>query len=214
VKRCGYWTPEEENKLLEACQKSPQRKKAKYLRDLVLFALHSGMRESEIFNVMKVQVDLKNRFILIVDTKNNESRKVPINDTLKEIIERRMGDQDSDYIFHNSKGKKLTVLTNAFWYAIKEVGLTRIEMKNGKEVKTRFRFHDLRHTFGSRLGMAGKDLKTIMEIMGHKTIKVAMMYQHPMPSHKLEAVKTLDQVPPIFTPGEIEEEKKVVNLRR
>jgi hypothetical protein len=50
--------------------------------------------------------------------------------------------------------------------------------------------------------------------MGHKTTKVAMMYQHPMPSHKLEAVKTLDQVPPIFTPGEIEEEKKVVNLRR
>jgi len=53
-----------------------------------------------------------------------------------------------------------------------------------------------------------------MEIMGHKTTKVAMMYQHPMPSHKLEAVKTLDQVPPVFTPGEIEEGKKVVNLRR
>ena len=121
-----------------------------------------------------------------------------------------MEDQDSDYIFHNSKGKILTVLTSAFWYAIRKTGLTRIE----SEKMIRFRFHDLRHTFGSRLGMAGKDLKTIMEIMGHKTTKVAMMYQHPMPSHKLEAVKTLDQVPPIFTPGEIEEEKKVVNLRR
>jgi len=207
-------TPEEENKLLEACQKSPQRKGAKYLRDLVLFGLHSGMRESEIFNVRKDQVDIRNRFILITDTKNNESRKVPVNNTLMEILERRMGDQDSDYIFHNSKGEKLTVLTNAFWYAVKEVGLIRVEVRSEKEVKSRFRFHDLRHTFGSRLGMAGKDLKTIMEIMGHKTTKVAMMYQHPMPSHKLEAVKTLDQVPPVFTPGEIEERKKVVNLRR
>jgi integrase len=131
-----------------------------------------------------------------------------------EILERRIGDQDSDYIFHNSKGKNLTVLTNAFWYAVKKVGLTSIEMKNGKEVETRFRFHDLRHTFGTRLGMAGKDLKTIMEIMGHKTTKVAMMYQHPMPSHKLEAVKILDEVPPLFTPLEKEGEKRVVNLRR
>ena len=211
--RMWILTTEEENKLLEACQKSPQRKKAKYLRDLVLFALHSGMREAEIFNVRKDQVDLRNRFILITDTKNNQSRKVPVNDTLMEILERRMEDQDSDYIFHNSKGEKLTVLTNAFWYAIKKAGLTRIEMKNGEEVETRFRFHDLRHTFGSRLGMAGKDLKTIMEIMGHKTTKVAMMYQHPMPSHKLEAVKTLDQVPPVFTPVE-KEERKVVNMFR
>ena len=42
----------------------------------------------------------------------------------------------------------------------------------------RFRFHDLRHTFGSRLGMAGTDIKTIIEIMGHKTYVMAMRYQH------------------------------------
>jgi integrase len=205
--------PEEETKLLEACQKSPQRKGAKYLRDLVLFALHSGMRESEIFNMRKDQVDLEKRFVILMDTKNSETRRVPVNDTLKEILERRMEDQRSDYIFHNSKGKKLTVLTNAFWYAVKQVGLSRVEVIGEKEVRSRFRFHDLRHTFGSRLGMAGKDLKTIMEIMGHKTTRVAMMYQHPMPSHKLEAVKILDQVPPVFTPGE-KEDRKVVNIFR
>ena len=55
-----------------------------------------------------------------------------------------------------------------------------------------FRFHDLRHTFGSRLGMAGTDLKTIMEIMGHKTHVMAMWYQHPSPDHKLKAVRNLD----------------------
>jgi len=86
-------------------------------------------------------------------------------------------------------------LTNAFWKAVENAGLTRIEDgKDGKIKKVRFRFHDLRHTFGSRLGMAGTDLKTIMEIMGHKTHKMAMRYQHPAPDHKLNAVKRLDDL--------------------
>ena len=84
--------------------------------------------------------------------------------------------------------RPLTVLTNAFWKAIKEAGL----IKWDGDKKIRFRFHDLRHTFGSRLGMAGTDLKTIMEIMGHKTHIMAMRYQHPSPDHKLNAVKNLD----------------------
>ena len=67
--RMWILAPEEEKKLLEACEKSPQRKKAKYLRDLVLFALNSGMREAEIFNVRKDQVDLRNNFILVTETK-------------------------------------------------------------------------------------------------------------------------------------------------
>lgn len=78
------------------------------------------------------------------------------------------------------------VLTNAFWRAIEEAGLIQVELnKDGKEKTTRFRFHDLRHTFGSHLGMAGKDLKTIMEIMAHKNPRTAMRYQHPSPDHKL-----------------------------
>lgn len=204
-------TYEEEKKLLEACQKSPQRKKAKYLRDLVSFAINSGMREAEIFDVRRDQPDLQNDFIPVTETKNNESRRVPINDTLREITVRRMKDQTSDYLFYNSKGGKLRGLTNAFWYAVREAGLERKEMVRGEMRKVRFRFHDLRHTFGSRLGMAGVDLKTIMEIMGHKTIKVAMRYQHPMPSHKLDAVKILDQVPSKVTTEE-RQEIKVVNL--
>lgn len=206
-------TPEEEERLLKACQESPQRKKAKYLRDLVSFAVNSGMREGEIFNSRKPDVNLGARFILVTDTKNNESRNVPINDTLKEILERRMQDQNSEYIFYNSKGGKLTVLTNAFWYAVKKAGLVRIESKKGGTKEIRFRFHDLRHTFGSRLGMARTDLKTIMEIMGHKTTKVAMRYQHPMPSHKLEAVKMLDQVPSKVTTMEKAESKIVRNSK-
>ncbi len=202
----------EEAKLIMACAKSPQRGKKRYLQDLVLFALNSGMRLAEIFSLEKSNVHLDERFIQITDTKNHDPRKVPINDTLKRILEKRMK-EESQYVFCTSKGKQLTVLTNAFWFAAKQAGLTRHETIRGKLKTVRFRFHDLRHTFGSRLGMAGVDLKTIMEIMGHKTAKVALRYQHPAPDHKLNAVRILDQIsseiengsqlPPKVPPGEI-----------
>jgi len=81
---------------------------------------------------------------------------------------------------------------DAYWKAIEKAGLIRWEEKDGDMIKVLFRFHDLRHSVGSRLGMNGTDLKSIMEIMGHKTAKVAMRYQHPSPDHKLKAVRSLD----------------------
>lgn len=182
-------SPEEEARLLEECEKRPQRKEAKYLRDLVEFALYSGMRQAEIFGLKSVNVHLDENYLLVTDTKTHQDRPVPINETMREILQRRMEDQ-KEYVFTNSAGGKLTVLTNAYWKAVAEAGLVRWD--GGKKV--RFRFHDLRHTFGSRLGMNGTDLKSIMEILGHKTAKTAMRYQHPSPSHKLEAVKSLDKI--------------------
>lgn len=190
-------TAEEEARLLAECEKSPQRggKEKRYLRDLVEVALHSGMRLKEIFALRKDHIRLDQNYLIVADSKNHESRSVPLNETLKAILQRRL-ETAEDYIFTNSRGKPLTVLTNAFWYAASEAGLVRWE--NGKKV--RFRFHDLRHTFGSRLGQCGVDLKTIMEIMGHKSVKVALRYQHPSPDHKLVAVRSLDLIGKIITP--------------
>ena len=177
-------------KLLLACDSRPQ--KEKYLKDLVLFALHSGMRKAEIINLKRTDIHLQQHYVLVTDTKTHKNRKVPVNETLEGIIKRRLKDKESDYLFTNHKGYKLTVLTNAFWRAVHEAGLERVVIKDGKKVKERFRFHDLRHTFGTRLGIKGHDLKTIMEIMGHERAQTAMRYQHPAPDHKLKAVRSLD----------------------
>jgi integrase len=176
-------TPEQEKRLLEECDKRPQRKK--YLKDLVLFALHTGMRQGEIFNLKNSNVNLKENYIKVIDTKTGKNRNVPINDTLREILERR---KFGEYVFSNAKGQPLTVLTNAYWTAVEKAGLIMWE----GDKKVRFRFHDLRHTFGTRLGMKGADIKTIMEIMGHERHEMALRYQHPSPAHKLSAVKLLD----------------------
>jgi len=54
-----------------------------------------------------------------------------------------------------------------------------------------FHWHDLRHTFISRLVMAGVDLRTVQELAGHKTIQMTMRYAHLAPSHLATAVEKL-----------------------
>lgn len=54
------------------------------------------------------------------------------------------------------------------------------------------RWHDLRHTFASRLVMASVDLRTVQELLGHKTMEMTLRYSHLSPGHQFEAIKRLD----------------------
>jgi integrase len=55
-----------------------------------------------------------------------------------------------------------------------------------------FTWHCLRHTFASRLVMAGVDIRTVQELLGHKTIGMTVRYSHLAPKHTLAAIERLD----------------------
>ena len=189
---------EEEARLLEAVRTGH---KSKYLVAIIVTALNTGMRKGEILNMKWSNVDFKNGVITVEKTKNDEIRKIPMNQRLTETLEGAKKVSKGDYVF-SENGKPYLDVKTGWWTALEKVGIEN------------FTFHGLRHTFGSRLGMAGVDIKTIAELMGHKDIKMTMRYSHPTPEHKRKAVKTLDQVTTIFTTqANPDENRKVVSLR-
>ena len=171
--RLRYLTPEECERLINSC--------CDYLKAIVLTALHTGMRKTEILKLKWKQVDMKNGFIHLSETKSGKRRSIPINETLYitlKSIERRL---DVQYLFFNPKtGKRYNDIKKAFNSACDRAGLSD------------YTFHDNRHTFTSSLVMAGVDLATVKELLGHKDIKMTLRYSHLASAHMKEAVNLLN----------------------
>ena len=103
---------------------------------------------------------------------------------------------DAEYVFTNpDTGTRYTDIKKSFSAACREAGITN------------FTFHDLRHTFASRLVMAGVALPTVQALMGHKTIAMTLRYTHLTMGHKQRAVRLLESVtekaPAIFTTSQV-----------
>jgi len=175
--RDRFLTTEECGQLLANC--------APHLLPIVTIALNTGMRKGEILNLKWKNVDLKNRLILLeqTQTKNAERREIPINETLLEMLTKLPRRLDVPHVFYDPKtGRPYQDVKLSF-----RTALRKAKIKD-------FRFHDLRHTFASHLVMAGVDLTTVKELLGHKSIEMTLRYAHLAPSHKRYAVEALDSV--------------------
>ena len=190
-------TEEEEVRLLNAIRLTT---KSQHLEPIIITALNTGMRKAEILNLKWSNVDFQKGYIQVEGTKNGENRKIPMNKKLTEALESAKKVSKGEYVF-SENGKPYGDVKTGWWTALEKA---KIEG---------FRFHDLRHTFGSRLGMKGYDIKTIAELMGHKDIKMTMRYSHPTPEHKRRAVESLDGVTSIFTTeANPDVDRKVVSI--
>ena len=121
-------------------------------------------------------------FILLDITKNGERREIPIDNTLTIMFNKIPRGFESKYVFAGKNGDSYKSVKRSFSTALKKAGIHD------------FRFHDLRHTFASHLVMAGVDLTSVKELLGHKSLSMAMRYSHLSPSHKRKAINILDNV--------------------
>jgi len=173
--RLRFLTVEECQTLIDCC--------AEHLKPIVTVALHTGMRRGEILNLKWEQVDVKHGFILLEITKNGERREIPIDNTLTMMFNNMPRGLESVYVFTDPRtGEPYKSVQTSF-----ETALKRAEIRD-------FRFHDLRHTFASHLVMAGVDLTSIRELLGHKSLAMTIRYAHLAPGHKRRAINMLDKV--------------------
>lgn len=184
-RRVRYLNDDEERLLLAALPE--------HLRPLALIAMHTGMRKSELLRLAWDDVDLVSDSVWVREAKSGEGRRIPLSATARKalaelrarrrerlrerVVNRHLA---GGRVFAAAHGGYLTNLNRDWGAAIGRAGLEG------------FRFHDLRHTFASRLVMTGVDLYRVQTLMGHKTQAMTLRYAHLSPRHLRAAVATLD----------------------
>jgi integrase len=151
----------------------------KHSKPFFLTALYTGLRRDDLRRLKWSSVDLANGVIRVVMEKTKEVAVVPISNRLRQALLRlRRSPVVSEYVFLTPDRKLYSVATiNRYFVVAKSIsGLTR-----------RVRFHDLRHTFGSRLASAGVSTAIIRRCLGHTSTRMAERYSFPSD----EAVKTV-----------------------
>jgi len=164
----------EERKLISAS--------SEHLRPIIITALNTGMRLGEILSLKWRQINLRKREIEVIKTKSGRKRVIPINDVLFEILNGLKREDEFVFIYRDSRTNRprpVKSIRHSFTNACR-----RAEIKG-------LTFHDLRHTFASRLVEKGIDLITVKELLGHSSVKTTERYTHTLKKEKERAVETL-----------------------
>jgi len=180
--RVRYLSDDERKRLLNACKESTHP----YLYTTVVLALATGMRHGEIMAIRWDDVNFKEGYIILHETKNGERRRVPLAGHAKEVLKALHDKREvaSPLVFADFKKRikgKAAHMDNA-WKGI----LAKAEIEN-------FRFHDLRHSAASYLAMNGASLAEIAEVLGHKTLQMVKRYAHLSEAHTSAVVASMNE---------------------
>lgn len=173
-----WLTFEEEERLLQA---SPR-----WLQELTIFSLETGLRQSEVLSLQWPQVDLFRKTLTILEQKNRGKDVLPLNERAMEVLKARAKVRQikTNYVFFSKNGNRFLArnLITAFSSAL---NLASIE---------NFRWHDLRHTFATRLAQAGVDLYTVQKLGRWKEVKMVQRYAHHYPESLRKGIGVLDEI--------------------
>lgn len=171
---------EEMAKVIQAAKEiserpDPRSSLQKCIHDLILFALNTGMRKSEILGLKWKDI---REGEAIIKGKGEKTRAVPLNRTVQEILSRQP--RRDDYVFR---------IENRYQPAVLWRTIGQIKKRTGID----FHFHLTRHAFASALLEKGVDFVTISEILGHSRMSMTLIYSHTDKDKKKRAVEILEK---------------------
>jgi hypothetical protein len=162
-----------------------QRTFADHLKPAVLISLNTGLRQGELLKLKWENVNFQQALITVIGStsKTGKTRHIPLNGealfVLRAWKSQRGNKSFSGYVFPSIDGAPMREIGKSWEGLLKRVGIAS------------FRWHDLRHTFASKLVMAGENLNTVRELLGHADYKMTLRYAHLAPEHKAAAVAKL-----------------------
>ena len=177
--RTRYLSDDERGRLLDACRNSPNRQ----LYPIVVFALSTGCRKGEIVNLTLPDVDLSRGIAILRDTKNGDTRSVPVVGHLAEVLEDQLEFANARYDAQWPLAKRRYLFPRNDLIAPIDIRKAWENALSAASI-TDFRFHDLRHSTASYLAMQGKSLIEIADMLGHKTLQMVKRYSHLSADHK------------------------------
>jgi integrase len=178
--RVRFLSDEERERLLEACKKSA----CKSLYPIVVLAISTGARKGELLNLEWQHVDLRVNAIRLVQTKNTDTRALPLAGPALENIKKisKVRRLDSHLVFADENNPTRPIYIEKYWReALKEANVED------------FRFHDLRHSAASYLAMNGATLAEIADILGHRTLQMVKRYTHLSEQHTAGVVARMNE---------------------
>ena len=155
---------------------------ADHLWPMVLLSLNTGLRRGEVLLLKWRDVNLSERRLAVRgdSAKSGRTRHIPLNpEAFATLTEWRSDSESTEWVFPGQSGQPMKSIKSAWQHLLVKTGIQD------------FRWHDLRHTFASRLVMNGVDLNTVRELLGHADLTMTLRYAHLSPEHKADAVARL-----------------------
>lgn len=193
-------SPDEQHRLLVACQKSRSRS----LYPAWLLTTHTGLRHDETARLRWAQVDLVDRWIQVGKSKTptGRGRRVPITDTLLGVLKQWRAQfpdaQPHHYVFPSEAYSANTSAPGAFHHVdpTKRIKSWKTAWTNARKAAgVKCRWHDGRHFYISSLCRSGVPDAIVMELVGHIDVEMLRRYSHMGNAAKRAAVAVLDKVP-------------------
>ena len=157
------------------------------LKDLVLFAVNTGLRQMELIMLEWRQINFKDKFLTLDNnnghiTKSKRIRTIPLNSACIEILQKRYESKSVHNVFTiNSEPINQGWLSRDFKHYVLNAGLN-----------PKLNFHSLRHTHASWLVQSGVSIYIIQQLLGHADISTTAIYAHLRRDDLQSAVNQLE----------------------